>query len=92
MNVYPKENPNKCLTLYTLIDEQSIVTLAKSELFDYMGVPNSHTHFFTLTSCAGRIHTNGCKFSGLILVTTDRSVDMELPTITKCNEIPNENS
>ena len=90
MNVYSKENPNKRLTLYPLIDDQSNVTLAKSELFDYMGVPNFHTHFFTLTSCAGRIHPSGRKISGLIMATKDRYVDKEQPIITECNEIPNE--
>lgn len=26
----------------------------------------------------------------MIVATTDRSIDMELPIITECNEIPNE--
>ena len=45
---------------------------------------------FALTSCAGRIHTSGHKISGVKVATTDRSVDMELPTFTEYNEIPNE--
>ena len=90
VNVYPKGEPNKCLTLYALIDDQSNVTLARSELFDFMNVPSSHTHFFTLTSCAGRVHTSGRRITGLMVATTDNSVVMELPTITECNEIPNE--
>lgn len=77
-----KGKPEQALTLYPLIDDQSNVTLANSELFDYIAVPNSHTHFFTLTSCAGRIHTSGRKISGLIVATTDRSVHMELPIFT----------
>lgn len=90
VDVYPKGTPSQRLRIYALIDDQSNTTLARSELFDFMNVPHSQTHFFTLTSCAGRIQTSGRRISGLMVATTDGSVVMELPTITECNEIPNE--
>ncbi|XP_062566124.1 uncharacterized protein LOC134228483 [Saccostrea cucullata] len=90
VNVYPKDDPEKCLTLYALIDDQSNATLAKPELFDFMGVPNSQAHFFTLTSCAGRVQKSGRRISNLMVATMDGSVVMEMPTITECDEISNE--
>lgn len=89
VDVYPKETPSQRLRIYALIDDQSNTTLTKTELFDFMNVPHSQTHFFTLTSCAGRIQTSGRKMSGLMVATIDDSVVMELPTITECNEVPN---
>ncbi|XP_061180594.1 uncharacterized protein LOC133189205 [Saccostrea echinata] len=88
VDVYPKGRPSKRLRLYALVDDQSNTTLGRSELFDYMDVPNSQIHSFTLTSCAGRIHSSGRRASDLMIAAVDGSIVMELPTITECNEIP----
>jgi hypothetical protein len=90
VDVYPEGRPARRFRLYALIDNQSNTTLGRSELFDFMGVSTSQIHSFTLTSCAGRIQSSGHRVSGLMVAAVDGSVTMELPTITECNEIPDE--
>ena len=92
VNVHHKNDPLKSLTLYALIDDQSNCTLARSELFDHMRIPKSDTQEFTLSSCAGRQQMSGRRTAGFVVSSIDRSVTMELPVVTECNDIPDDRS
>lgn len=57
-----------------------------------MHIPKSTTQQFTLSSYAGRQQMNGCRASEFFVSSIDGSVTMELPTVTECNEIPDDRS
>lgn len=92
VNVHHESDPNRTLTLYGIIDDQSNCTLAKSELFDYMHISKSVTHQFTLTSCAGRQQMNGRRASGYFVSSIDESVTIELPIVAGWNDISDDRS
>lgn len=74
----------------TIVDDQSNCTLAKSELFVYIRIPKSTTQQFKLSSCAGRQQMSGRRASGFFVSSIDGSVTTELPTVTECNDIPDD--
>lgn len=92
INVYYKSDPNKLLTLYAIVNDQSKCTIARSELFDYMHIPKSTTQQFTLSSCAGRQQMSGRRASGFFVSSIDGSVTNELSTVTECFDIPDDRS
>lgn len=86
--VYRADSPQKCITLYALLDDQSNRTLARSDLFDMMEIPESDSLQYTLSTCAGRSSASGRKSSNLIVESLDGTFSIELPTVIECNQIP----
>ena len=87
-NVYEASMPNKKIRVYVVIDDQSNYSLARSELFDRLGV-NSIVTDYTLETCSGIKYTKGRRAQGLVIESIDERVKYSLPSITECNEIPN---
>ncbi|KAK3730804.1 hypothetical protein QZH41_001160 [Actinostola sp. cb2023] len=72
---------------YVLIDDQSNHSLAKSKVFNALGVKGEATAY-TLKTCTGVSHTKGRRANGLILESLNGSSKHSLPTITECDAIP----
>lgn len=90
VTVQSKTNPEEKKTMYALIDDQSNKSLAKTEFFDtfkneYSLVP------YQLSSCAGVLQTVGrrSKPGSLTISSIDDTCSFDLPSLTECNEIPN---
>lgn len=90
VKVYPTGEPQNCMKLYAVIDDQSNRTLGRSEFFDRMNVSDTEIQHYTLSSCSGRVPMSGRRASGFTIEAIDGSAKMELPTIIECNEIPDQ--
>ena len=86
--VYRADSPQKSIKLYALLDDQSNRTLARSDLFDMMQIPESDSLQYTLSTCSGRSCTSGRKASGWIVESLDGTFSTTLPTVIECNQIP----
>ncbi|XP_062592960.1 uncharacterized protein LOC134254474 [Saccostrea cucullata] len=88
VRVYRDGHPEKTVTLYAVIDDQSNRSLAKSDLLDYLGIHGQSAEYI-LTSCAGSIPSQGRRANGLVVESMDGSARLELPTVIECDGIPN---
>ncbi|XP_063404523.1 uncharacterized protein LOC134687988 [Mytilus trossulus] len=87
VKVYKKDEPEKYINLYALMDDQSNRTLGRTELFDALNI-DSAVQPYTLSSCAGSVQKQGRLASGLVVEPIDGRVRMDLPTVIECNDIP----
>ncbi|KAK3735147.1 hypothetical protein QZH41_001892 [Actinostola sp. cb2023] len=85
--VYHTSHPENKIKVYVLIDDQSNHSLAKSKVFNALGVKGEATAY-TLKTCTGVSHTKGRRANGLILESLNGSSKHSLPTITECDAIP----
>ncbi|XP_057701888.1 uncharacterized protein LOC130921697 isoform X2 [Corythoichthys intestinalis] len=70
-----------------MLDDQSNSSLARSAFFDMFNVQG--TIFpYTMRTCAGLSETQGRKADGFVVEDVDGKVSMMLPTITECDQIP----
>ncbi|XP_050419539.1 uncharacterized protein LOC126832715 [Patella vulgata] len=86
-NVYASDKPDKVIRLYVMIDDQSNRTLGSPRLFDLLAVKCEETEY-VLTSCSGKVRTAGRKINGIVLESLDQTVQLDLPTIIECNQMP----
>ncbi|XP_057700851.1 uncharacterized protein LOC130921225 [Corythoichthys intestinalis] len=87
VNVYRRTSPEKKKRVYAMLDDQSNSSLARSAFFDMFNVQG--TIFpYTMRTCAGLSETRGRKADGFIVEDVDGKVSMMLPTITECDQIP----
>lgn len=70
-----------------MLDDQSNITLASSRMFDLLGINGQETEYI-LTSCSGKIRTAGRKVNNLIIESLDQNVQLNLPTVIECNNLP----
>nr|XP_027235545.1 uncharacterized protein LOC113826820 [Penaeus vannamei] len=73
---------------YVILDDQSNKSLAKGELLDFFDV-RSVAEEYIITSCSGRSVMTGRKAGGLCIQAVDGSLQMSLPTVIECDELPN---
>lgn len=92
VRVYPVNQPEKSLSVYALIDDQSTHTLARTELFDALDIPMSSVTTYSLKSCAGTFQRSGRQASGLVVESNNGSCRLLLPRVTECEQIPEEES
>lgn len=86
-NVYAKSKPDKKVKAYALIDEQSNYSLAIAKLFEKLNIEG--TTAYTLKTCSGVKETKERLARGLVIESLDQSTQYRLPTLTECDEIPN---
>ena len=86
-HVYRADASQKYIKLYALLDDQSYQTLARSELFSTVQIPESDSLQYTLSTCARRSSVSGRKASGLIIQSLDGKFRTKLPTGIECNQI-----
>lgn len=86
--VFHVSNPKKRMKSYVILDDQSNKSLAKGELLDFFDV-RSVAEEYIITSCSGRSVMTGRKAGGLCIQAVDGSLQMSLPTVIECDELPN---
>lgn len=79
VQVYPKDQLNDIRTMYTIIDDQSNQTLARTEFFDIFNIQVT-TSPYTLKTCAGVMQVTGRR--ACYIVTS-------FVFLFQCNAIPN---
>ncbi|XP_073405860.1 uncharacterized protein [Dendrobates tinctorius] len=87
VNVYPNGHPEKAVKVYVLLDDQSNRSLARSELFDMFNL-KGNAYPYTLSTCSGVTEVSGRRASGLIATFLKNTVEIPLPTLVECNQIP----
>jgi hypothetical protein len=70
-----------------MLDDQSNITLASSRMFDLFGINGQETEYI-LTSCSGKIRTAGRNVNNLIIESLDQTVQLNLPTVIECSNLP----
>ena len=87
-DVYDPSAPHVTIRTYVIIDDQSNHSLARAKLFDKLNIKGSATSY-TLKTCSGVKQTLGRRAHGLVIEFLDKQVRYQLPTLTECDEIPN---
>ena len=87
-NVYAETTPTEKIRAYVIIDDQSNYSLARGELFQKLHIKGSPVAY-TLKTCFGEKQEKGRRAQGLVFESLDQRVCYQLPTLTECNEIPN---
>ena len=88
VKVYKTDHPNVSKTVYAIIDDQSNLSLAKSELFEHSGIKGQQIEY-ALSSCSGYVTASGRRANGFTVESLDCRSQLELPTLVECNQIPN---
>lgn len=88
VNVFHRDNPNKRVKLYAVIDDQSNRSLAAPDFFEFFGVTDKPQNY-TISTCSGKVVTSGRRGNGFIVRSMEGDVDFELPTLLECDHIPN---
>ncbi|XP_021180355.2 uncharacterized protein LOC110369531 [Fundulus heteroclitus] len=88
VDVYPTSDPSKRQRMYAMLDDQSNVSLARSEFFDMFEVSGNAAPY-TLQTCSGIGLTSGRRALGYMIESIDGSLAMPLPMLIECNMIPN---
>jgi hypothetical protein len=88
VKIYPKGKPEQSVKTYAILDDQSNVSLARSELFELLDI-QSESVPYTLSSCAGLVETSGRRASDLVVESLDGSCKLDLSSLIECNQIPN---
>ncbi|XP_044136507.1 uncharacterized protein LOC122928083 [Bufo gargarizans] len=91
VKVYPAGFREKAIKMYTVMDEQSNRSLAKTEFFDLFGDKGSPTPY-TLKTCSGVVETIGRRANNYIIESLDGKTKVTLPTLIECDEIPDDRS
>ena len=91
VDVYSKRSPHLSKRIYTIIDEQSNSSLVTSELADHLGARGPPEKYF-LSTCSGeKEEKHGRRVPG-IAVRSPSGSEFLLPTLTKCDTIPQDKS
>ena len=64
------------------------MTLARAKLFEKLDIKGTATAY-TLKTCSGVKQTRGRHAEGLVIESLEKHVKYQLPTVTECDEIPN---
>ncbi|XP_069108188.1 uncharacterized protein [Argopecten irradians] len=91
VDVYPEGRPDKAITVYAILDDQSNCTLASPQLLDALDVPCTEI-CYTLSSCSGKWKSSGRRAVGLTVRSADGSGSVYLPSIIECENIPMDSS
>ncbi|KAI2661156.1 hypothetical protein H4Q32_030204 [Labeo rohita] len=86
MHVFPREQRERAIRMYAIIDDQSNRSLAKGEFFQIFGI-QSNPSLYLLRTCAGSMETAGRKAVGFQIETLDGKTCLDLPPLIECNEI-----
>ncbi|XP_071100525.1 uncharacterized protein [Haliotis cracherodii] len=89
VNVYPKGQPELSVKMYSLLDDQSNSSLARSKFFEIFNIDSDKVRY-TLSSCAGVVETSGRRGSGFVVESVDSGVSFDLQTVIECNSVPNQ--
>lgn len=86
--MYLRHGNHPPISVYANPDEQSIKSLAKPELFEIFD-PNTTCESYNLFPCSGSSIVTGRRSHGFAIHSLDGQKIFDLPTLIKCNDIPN---
>ena len=88
VKVYPNGKPDKAVSVYAIVDDQSNCSLATSDLLDKLNI-KSERIAYQMASCSGTHNITGRKVNNSLCVSSsDGSNELALPTVLECNSIP----
>lgn len=88
VNVYPQGHHDKSQRMYVILDDQSNVSLARTEFFDAFDITGPSVPYI-LTTCAGVINMTGRRAHGYVVEPLAGEISIPLPTLIECNNVPN---
>lgn len=90
VDIYPDGKPEKAVTVYAILDDQSNGSLASKELFDRLD-KFSEPAPYNLTSCSGTVTMYGRKVNNITIRSHNdsNSYEINIPSIIECSNIPN---
>ncbi|KAL0159525.1 hypothetical protein M9458_043250, partial [Cirrhinus mrigala] len=86
VRVFPREQRERAIRMYVIIDDQSNRSLVKGEFFQIFGIQSNPSPYL-LRTCAGSMETAGRKAVGFQIETLDGKTCLDLPPLIECNEI-----
>lgn len=91
VNVFLSTSPERKTRMYAMLDDQSNVSLARSHFFDTFNV-YSEALPYTMKTCSGLTNATGRRAHGFVIESVNGKTSMPLPTLTECNQIPDNRS
>lgn len=88
VNVYPSGQHDKSKRMYAVLDDQSNLSLARSEFFDLFGIHGTEAPY-SITTCMGAMQTFGRRAHGYVIESLDKETCLQLPTLIECDNLPN---
>ena len=88
VKVYQHGNPDNHIVTYAILDDQSNRSLAKSEIFDKMGLPSKEIEY-SLSSCGGVKVLSGKITDTCVIESLDSRYQYTIPSLLECDQIPN---
>lgn len=89
VRVYPVGQPERAVKMYTVLDEQSNRSLAKTDFFDLFNI-DGHLEPYTLKTCSGVMDVTGRRANNFIIESLDGMTRLFLPTLIECDMIPDD--
>ena len=86
-NVYDRNYPQKMITTYVVVDDQSNCSLAKSDLFDQLNMHGVKASY-TLKTCSGISVLDRRGTKDFVIVSLDGRQTHQLANVIECNAIP----
>lgn len=87
VHVFPEGQQHNIKKMYAIIDDQSNLSLAKTEFFDMFDIQGT-IEPYTLNT-AGITETSGRRACGYTAESAGGEMSFPLPVLIKCNAIPN---
>ncbi|XP_062413903.1 uncharacterized protein LOC134105319 [Pungitius pungitius] len=91
VKVFKSSRPDRAVSLYAILDDQSNRSLARPEFFDLFKEEGPRSPY-SLKTCAGVTETAGRRASDYQIKSLDGQLCLPLPTLIECNQIPNNRS
>ncbi|KAL4008122.1 hypothetical protein ACER0C_001974 [Sarotherodon galilaeus] len=91
VKVYHSTAPQTKRKMYAILDDQSNVSLACSPFFDMFNV-HGEAFPYTMKTCSGTTNKTGRRAHGFVIEGVDGKMSIPLPTLTECNQIPDNRS
>lgn len=88
VHVYPEGCPEKRKRMYVILDDQSNVSLAKTDFFEAFQIQGPRMPYI-LTTCAGVVKVSGIRAHGYMVEPLTGELSIALPTLIECNNVPN---
>ncbi|XP_071151136.1 uncharacterized protein [Mytilus edulis] len=88
VNVFHKDNQDKVIRMYAIIDDQSNRSLVAPEFFSLFNV-QAETKDYLLSTCSGSKVTSGKRGNGFVVKSVQDNTRFNLPELIECDNIPN---
>lgn len=86
VDVFPQNQPEKVVKIYTVLVDQSNRSLAKNDFFELLGI-DSEPSSYSLRTCAGVTNMSARKAEGFMISPVAGGASFALPPLIECNQI-----